>query len=524
MVRLRLLLALAALLAGCLKEGRPVVGRSLVPGRAVEKPGFVKGGQWVTYEVRRKPAEAPYAGSYDFSMVNYDSGETRLLAANVSDQWGRADNDLGLYFMVTDETLATDPLVPTTMGVLNLVDLDQGVIDRIADVTSFSILKGSREFFYRKAAAAGGDVLHYRSEAGADRELGTTAGPVQFIGKHLYYVVGKDPKDAKKDKIWTRFTRPDGTAEVLRTKVNRFLLNADESWAILQTSDAPAMQAIARQLDTGVEHVIPATANSYWFDFGGNLFRYVESATATAPAKIHTYNVATEEHTVSNAPAQLVDVRDVRGRPGTTDRLFFDSRGQMAVVHDGDVDGNVITGTPVQLTVTEDGRYALWIELTVTMPPQGRLMIQDLDFKDPPRVLSPKGGLLPVPGYFFIPDGERRILVFWAQFGHNGVDLYYADHETGENRVVAEGISEVVVTPFQVVGIVRVSEQDLIGDLVNKDLALEKEIVLAHEVADEAIYGDRVVFVIRERVSSERDGLWAIGIDGTPPDAGIIGR
>jgi hypothetical protein len=32
-----------------------------------------------------------------------------------------------------------------------------------------------------------------------------------------------------------------------------------------------------------------------------------------------------------------------------------------------------------------------------------------------------------------------------------------------------------------------------------------------------------VVFVIRERVNSERDGLWAIGIDGTPPDAGVVG-
>src|SRR5437762_11309764 len=90
---------LAALLAGCLKEGRPVVGRFLVPGRTVEKPAFVKLGTAVTYEVRRRKAEAPFSGAYDWAIVNYDTGEARTLVENAADRWGRSSNDDGLYFL-----------------------------------------------------------------------------------------------------------------------------------------------------------------------------------------------------------------------------------------------------------------------------------------------------------------------------------------------------------------------------------------------------------------------------------------
>jgi hypothetical protein len=65
-----------------------------------------------------------------------------------------------------------------------------------------------------------------------------------------------------------------------------------------------------------------------------------------------------------------------------------------------------------------------------------------------------------------------------------------------------------------VFGIVRVSEQDLVGDLVNKDLIMDKETVLAHSVADATVWGMRVAFVIRERIGTPNDGLWAIPSDG----------
>jgi hypothetical protein len=513
-------------MGGCLKEGRPVVGRFLVPGRAVERPEFVKGGAWVTYEVRRKKAEPPFSGAYDWAMVNYDTGERRPLVENAADRWGRFDSQTGLFFIMTDETE-----VPSgTAGTLVLLDLDQGVLDRIPGVGSYSAIRRSREFLYRTVTDDGaGASLHYRSGQGVDRALGFATGQSDFRGDRLYYVacteaVAKDCMMSPQGKTLSRFTRPDGPVETLRTKVNRFVINDEETWAVLGTpGDGTKPQIVALPIAGGTEKLVPASQNAYWMGLSGDIFVFAEPAAGTQPATVHTYNLATEAHVVTAGPAGLVDIREVRARPNSTDLLFSDSRGQLAVVHEGAVNGNLIAGSPAQLSVTEDGKYALWIELLVSTPPLGRLMVQDLDFSEPPRVLSPKGSMVPVPGYFFIDDIARKILVFWARYGQNGVDLYYADHRTGDLRMVAESISQVVVTAYQVVGIVGVSPQDLTGDLVNKDLALNQDIVLAHEVADDAIYGDRVVFVIRERVTSERGGLWAIGIDGTPPNASVAG-
>jgi hypothetical protein len=514
-MRLPLLLPLAALLAGCLKEGRPVVGRPLIMGRAVEKPEFVKDGTWVAYEVRQKIAEPPYSATYDWWMVNYDTAENRPLLQNVADRWGHTHNDAGTWFLVTDEVAV--PSLSTTAGTLVLLDLDQGILDRISDVTSFSLRSDTKQFFYRSVSEGSKlAALHLRLQDGTDRLVGLSSGAAEYRGDRFYCVLGED-------KTLSRLRKQDGPLEAIRSKVNRFSINADESWVLMQvTGESGKSQIVARQLDTGVEHVVPATQNAYWMDFSGTRFTYTESATDTHPATINHYDVVTEAHDTAPGPAGLVDIHDIQQRPNSTDTFYRDSSGQLAVVHKGEVDGHLITGGPFQLSWTEDGKYVLWIEPVTSTPPQGKLMIQDLDFQQPARQLSPKGSLVPVPGYFFIGKPDQRILVFWGQFGHNGVDLYYANHETGDNKVVAEGISEVVVTPFQIVGIVRVSEQDLTGDLVNKDLVMDKEVVLAHEVAAQVIYGDKVVFVLRERVSSGQDGLWAIGIDGTPPDAGVI--
>src|SRR5690242_4614788 len=108
-------LLFAALLAGCLQEGRPVVGRSLVPGRAVERPVFADKGASVTYEVRRRPAEPPYSGSFDFQIVNYETAASRLLVENAADKWGKPDGGAGIYYLVTDEVALPNL---STMGTL----------------------------------------------------------------------------------------------------------------------------------------------------------------------------------------------------------------------------------------------------------------------------------------------------------------------------------------------------------------------------------------------------------------------
>jgi len=101
-------------------------------------------------------------------------------------------------------------------------------------------------------------------------------------------------------------------------------------------------------------------------------------------------------------------------------------------------------------------------------------------------------------------------VVFWAHYGLGASDLYFGNHETGEVVKVAEGISEVTVTQKRVLGIVRVSLQDVTGDLAQKDLTTGDEEVLAHSVSEMTIYGDHLAFVVRERKpTSPRNGLWA---------------
>src|SRR5437870_4593405 len=93
---------LAAALAGCLPEGRPVKGRLLAAGREIEKPGFVAIGDspWVTYEVRRGPGTAALAPTYDLAMVQYDTAEQRMLLQNVADRdgWRPQTDNAGVHY------------------------------------------------------------------------------------------------------------------------------------------------------------------------------------------------------------------------------------------------------------------------------------------------------------------------------------------------------------------------------------------------------------------------------------------
>jgi hypothetical protein len=141
--------------------------------------------------------------------------------------------------------------------------------------------------------------------------------------------------------------------------------------------------------------------------------------------------------------------------------------------------------------------------------PEGPLMVQDAAFVDPPRMISPRGFNVPAGsqgGFFFIAGPDP--LVFWAHYGREPSDLFFANLESGAHRRVAQGIREVTVTSTRVVGIVRVSQQDLVGDLVSRDIEKGEQTLIARSVSDVSIFGGRLAFVMRERVPSARDGLW----------------
>jgi hypothetical protein len=523
-----LLVAALVLAAGCLPGPRPVNGRQLVPGRSVEKPGFVdvNGTTWVTYQVHQRSAAAGLAATYDLNMVSYDTTEVRTVARNVSEAggWERTSAG-GRQFVMVDETMVPGPGggYLSNVATLLLFSFADGELERIPGVSSFTIYSDRSKRFFYQLVKEGMRLpeLHYRTEKGDDRLLGLSSGGAGFFGPgRIYFVDGED-------RTLSRIASDDAPIEVVHSKVSRFRLNDDQSWVALQVIDGAKSSTVVRQLDTGVEHTIPGQ-NLLWIDFSPTVFRFSEAATASSPAKIHSYQVATETDTVTLAPPGLADVVALGVRTGDRpDTIYYDSRGHVVLVAPGTNTANWVGGagaSPSSLWIPGDGRDALYIDLFSESPPEGRLMAQDLNFRAPPRQLSPPQNLVPRGGFFTISDNlGQEILVFWCHLGHSATDLYYADRASGNLRLVAEGISEVVVTPYQILGIVRVSIQDLVGDLVNKDLVHDTEIDLGHEVADETVAGGNVAFVLRGRAASDRDGLWGIRIDGVPPDAGVAG-
>src|SRR3954469_25945268 len=100
-------LALAVPLAACLPEGRPVDGRQLFAGRDVEKPVFVGIDKvaYVTFQERTSTALPPRSAVYNLWIVNYETGEKRLLQSNVADRdsWRPTADSKGVRFLMVDE-------------------------------------------------------------------------------------------------------------------------------------------------------------------------------------------------------------------------------------------------------------------------------------------------------------------------------------------------------------------------------------------------------------------------------------
>src|SRR5688500_709287 len=154
-MRLLLVALLAVVAAGCLKEGEPPEGRQLFVGRNVEKPAFIGIDKvpYVMFQVRKTPAQPPRSAAYELWLVNYETGETRLLLENVADRdgWRTQVDPAGLRYVMVDERQVDGGSMvgaPSPVGTLVRLDLVRGVLERIPDVTSFS-LADHNQFFYR---------------------------------------------------------------------------------------------------------------------------------------------------------------------------------------------------------------------------------------------------------------------------------------------------------------------------------------------------------------------------------------
>jgi hypothetical protein len=516
-------LLLSIVCAGCLPDSIPVEGRLLFPGRNIDRPSFLRigGADWVQFEQRTSEAVRGRGSTADVHLVNWDTGAHRVLVSNRSDRWGVDEDADGIrYYMQGERTFPS----PDSAAVATLarVSLEAGIVETIPDVTSFGAIRdgvaAERYRFYYRQMVAGSDTarLHLRSPDGADRVIGEGVGPLQITEQgHIYFVTGEE-------RVLTRLERFDGPLEPIRKGVTRFLLSGDERFVLLTAVEAGKGQTLALDLVEKVERKVPGNP-CCWLQLAGPSFVYAEAATGTAPARLHTFGIDKGTDEVLELPPGLVDVVSITGRPDSEDTLFIDSRRQIAQLRPGrDPRFRMLDLRPTTPQFSPDGKQLLYIEPEQFDPTvEGRLMIVDGDFERPPRQISPRGALVGAGGFFFISGPEP--LVFWAHYARGNSDLYFANPLTGSSRVVAESISEVTVTARRIVGIVRLSLQDLVGDLVERDPVTGDELVLGHGVSDFSLLGSKVAFVVRERVVSPREGLWATRIV-RPVDGGADGR
>jgi hypothetical protein len=532
MIRRGLLpLALGLLpLASCLAESDPVDGRLLFAGPYLERPHFlpVEGAPWVMFDVRKARAELGRGGRLDTHLVRWEDGMDHLVLGDRAErpEWPIAVDHDGYYYYMTEERLAEGALA-LAVGTLTRVGLLSGVAEKIPDVTAYSF-NGPATMFYYRVFVPGSPFqdFHLRDLEGTDRNLGQVSGSAQFFGDEgtvVYYVTGEE-------RALMRVPGLVGEPKRLRNRVSRYTVRTDERYAIMSVSESNKVRTLVVDLQTLEERPLPVDNPCCWLSLIGDVFTFAESAKADTPAKLHRYNIVTQEDQVMVMPEGLRDVSFIMNRPGSNQALIFDSQRRFAVYRpDQEPKLELVALTPSAPAFSNDGRYLIYIEQDEKSPVTeisrvlaGKLLVQDADdFTRPPRLLSPRGSSVPISpqGYFFSGGGPYT-LVFWAHYGLGASDLYFCNHESGEVVKVAEGISEVTVTQKRVLGIVRVSLQDVTGDLAQKDLTTGEEDVLAHSVSEMTINGDRLAFVVRERrPSSPRNGLWAITL-GARRDAG----
>jgi hypothetical protein len=133
--------------------------------------------------------------------------------------------------------------------------------------------------------------------------------------------------------------------------------------------------------------------------------------------------------------------------------------------------------------------------------------------------------------YFFTGGEPPKLLAFWAHLGRAGSDLYFADYQAGSLptnlRLMAQSIMSVSVSAHSLFGIVNVSQQDDVGDLVYRDFDQGTQTRYAQAVseADEHAGPDLstswTVYNVRGRDDSDRSGIWITTLaPPVPPDGG----
>jgi hypothetical protein len=532
-------------------------GTKIVPGRHIGSIGILAAGNmpWgISYSQRIAPARpdkgavsdiwvAPFPDEFTSALPGYvkpvDLPVTQpvRVASNRSDYWGAWPAGQSVFLMVDErqvaaggegngqlERVATLQRISTSHYLTNL---------QFENIATFSLSSENRMLFRQVPTDRTPGIFLW--DGTNQRRLGDVANPgsldMNFGGSgKAYFVLGSE-------RLLSRLGNLDEPVEDLYAGVIRYSLSGDERFAILAANEAGKTVTFALDLSTGKKFPFSRPNPCCWLGWASDtVFTYSQSAGVNAPAEYHTVNVTTGVETSLSLPESLTDLADFRKpHPDSDEILYLDSQGhgvffgldqkpRRTVLRPG-------TDLPALLLspkFSPDGKYLLYIDPqpTTTADPyaHGPLLVQPTDLSEPPRTLTVPGMSVRANSYFFIagpevpiegPNGpltapNEPILVFWAYVVRSSTDLFFANHVTGDLKVVTGAIGDVTVDSQRVFGTANLSAQDVVGDLIVWDVPTQTGRTISHAVPQyEFTSGwDLVSYVVRGRAASDHDGIW----------------
>lgn len=539
-------------------------GTKIVSGRDVRIVGFLETEDkvpWgITYSQSVAPATpnkgavshlwvAPFPEEFTSTLPGYirpvdlPVAQPVRMATNRSDNWGVTDVGDSLFVMVDERQVESGGAgggQAERVGTLQRISKARYQSNlQFENISTFSLLSRSRMLFRQVPADQTPGLFLW--DGTNQRRLGDVANPgdvnVQFGGSgRAYFVLGSE-------RLLSRLGNLDEAVEDLYVGVGRYWLRGDEEFAIMTANKAGKPVTFALDLTTGREIPFARPNPCCWIGWSqdNTKFYYSQTASQNAPAEYHTVDLTTGVETCLSLPESLVDLTGFSQRPDSDEILYLDSQGHGVFFgKDQRARRTVLkpgTDLPARMLTPKfspDGEYLVYLDpqpTTLTDPyTHGPLMVQRSDLSEPARALTPPGMSVTEDGYFFIsgpsvpiagPNGpltgpNEPILVFWAYVVHSSTDLFFANHVTGDLKVLIPAIGSVRVDSQRVFGTIHLSAQDVTGDLVVWDVPTQTGRTLAHAVPQSEFTDHSsglLTYLVRGRAPSDHDGIWLSTMD-----------
>jgi hypothetical protein len=554
--RWQALFFLPLLLAGCLQEGPMPEGVHLLHSQTLASPGFIKVGDevMVRCQDRRIPATITHGAVSDLWLSSFDGTRQRKAVTDWSDVWPEeAYSEGDRYYMVNERLVETDGGMARVADLLRLgptleeefllegvwikarftVPLSALVADPQPGQTcpGFPRLKDNCPQIVFERPPSPGQKLPTLLLWNGEQELllGSDSGgfQIQPMGNGTaYFILGEA-------HTLTRFVRPVNLMESLHDNVVRFGISGDERYAAVTLVENSKSRTVVLDFQNKKEIALARPNAPCCGGFGQDKFYYAMNATYAAdgtwlaPAELHTVDLLTGEDTYDPLPSPLANLAGVLDRYTTDERLLLDSAGHGVFTSKSDLLAKrVVQGPLYWPSFTEDGKYLIYISPAAATlydtTVQGGLMFQDAELAAPPILVSPPGLLVNAqsgPAYFFTDGDNGKLLIFWAHLGRESSDLYFADYTGGSPpianlRIMAKSILSVSVSAHSLFGIVDMSQQDAVGNLVLRNFDLGTDRLYSQAVSEAAELGGAdlstsyAAYIVRGREDSERSGLW----------------